>query len=165
MKLAQQVGQLMGLLAGKLHLQPQLSPWADVSPQEVENSLPPSLVLLMSTLSTPSNLYDIWVPLCVSFLPRNHLNPPLKQSSSCWGTHNRCLSLTPQPWPRWHLQQSIHMCISMGWSVGSTLQDLSLDICVHGAEEPYKIPHLPDQSLCLFFFLKPLSIFAGLFEE
>jgi len=59
MKLAQQVGQLMGLLAGKLHLQPQLSPWADVSPQEVENSLPPSLVLLMSTLSTPSNLYDI----------------------------------------------------------------------------------------------------------
>lgn len=43
--------------------------------------LPSFLSPLISTLSTSSNLCDIWVPLCVSFLRCNHLNPPRNKAA------------------------------------------------------------------------------------
>lgn len=84
---------------------PQLCCWEWLPTQKTsgKHHFSSSLVLLLLTPSTPSNHYDIWVPLCVSFLWSNHLNPSLKQSRPCWGTHNRCLSLAGQSWPQWHL--------------------------------------------------------------
>lgn len=84
---------------------PQLCRWEWLPTRKTsgKHCLSSSLVPLLLTPSTPSNHYDIWVPLCVSFLRSNHLNPLLKQSRPCWGTHNRCLSLAGQPWPQWHL--------------------------------------------------------------
>lgn len=178
-------GSLQGCWPGKLHLHCRQQAVQDTlsvalllgvtshPKKKQKHCRSPSLVPLISTLSTPSNHCDIWVPLCVSFLRSNHLNPPLKQSRPCWGTHNRCLSHTPQPWPRWHLQQSIHMCTSTGWSVGSTPCRIRAWIFVPAKQKSLtKFPIFLTNLFFFFFFplkhispAQPLSTFVCPFEE
>lgn len=126
--------------------------------------LPSFLSPLISTLSTSSNLCDIWVPLCVSFLRCNHLNPPRNKAAPAeeltigafhshhnlglGGTYNKASICAPV-----QADQLAQHC------VGSEPEYL----CAWNRRALQNSPSSWQSLFC--FVLMPLSTFAGLFEE